>query len=279
MNIHQPFSSRTIILTGLITIPITLILILFSPNTPAIETSDPSFTVDNLNLVGSKRVSRTDYEYSYQADITNTGTDAENVTSTVSSSSPGTTVVEGDLTFGDVATGTTATSSDTFTIRQNRRIPLDPDALGFEVDSTLIDDGLPPDPGEAGKETLEGIDSDGDGVRDDLQRWIALNFSNDPAIQAGLTQYILPLQQALIDAESEELALIHRNTKSLARRCLDAILGIQQAYEYYTLLKVQTLNTAERSRAYIIYDNQLGGHVFSVPNSSLNDCDFDPNNI
>jgi hypothetical protein len=142
MNIHQPFSSRTIILTGLITIPITLILILFSPNTPAIETSDPNFTVDNLNKIDSKRVSRTDYEYTYQADITNTGTDAENVTATVSSSSPGTTIVEDNLTFGTVATGTTATSSDTFTIRQNRRVPFDPDALGFEVDSTLIDDGL-----------------------------------------------------------------------------------------------------------------------------------------
>jgi hypothetical protein len=279
MNIHHPFPSRTIILTGLITIPITLILILFSPNTPALETSDPNFTVDNLNKIDSKRVSRTDYEYTYQADITNTGPDAENVTATVSSSSPGTTIVQDNLTFGDVATGTTATSSDTFTIRQNRRVPFDPDALGFEVDSTLIDDGLPPDPGEAGKATLEGIDSDGDGVRDDLQRWIALNFPDDPAIQAGLTQYILPLQQALIDAESEELALIHRNTRSLARRCLDAMLGIQQAYEYYTLLKAQTLNTMERSRAYIMYDKQLGGHVFSVPDFSINDCNFDPNNI
>ncbi|MCF6156788.1 MAG: hypothetical protein E3K36_16465 [Candidatus Brocadia sp.] len=31
---------------------------------------------------------------------------------------------------------------------------------------------LPPDPGKAGKETLLGIDTDGDGVRDDIQRRI-----------------------------------------------------------------------------------------------------------
>ena len=31
---------------------------------------------------------------------------------------------------------------------------------------------LPPDPGEAGKQTLQGIDFDRDGVRDDVQRWI-----------------------------------------------------------------------------------------------------------
>src|SRR5216683_231714 len=37
---------------------------------------------------------------------------------------------------------------------------------------------LPPDPGAAGKATLQGIDSDGDGVRDDIQRYIALTYPN-----------------------------------------------------------------------------------------------------
>ena len=31
---------------------------------------------------------------------------------------------------------------------------------------------LPPDPGEAGKKTIDGIDADKDGVRDDVQRFI-----------------------------------------------------------------------------------------------------------
>ena len=33
---------------------------------------------------------------------------------------------------------------------------------------------LPPDPGKAGKETLLGIDTDSDGVCDDIQRYIYL---------------------------------------------------------------------------------------------------------
>jgi len=37
---------------------------------------------------------------------------------------------------------------------------------------TTIPVVLPPDPGEAGKATLTGIDVDRDGVRDDLQRYI-----------------------------------------------------------------------------------------------------------
>src|SRR5205807_2765584 len=35
----------------------------------------------------------------------------------------------------------------------------------------LIKIGVPPNPGAAGNATLAGIDSDGDGVRDDVQRY------------------------------------------------------------------------------------------------------------
>jgi hypothetical protein len=35
---------------------------------------------------------------------------------------------------------------------------------------------VPPDPGETGKQTVEGIDSDHDGLRDDVQRFILLTY-------------------------------------------------------------------------------------------------------
>jgi ABC-type Fe3+-citrate transport system substrate-binding protein len=38
---------------------------------------------------------------------------------------------------------------------------------------------VPFDPGENGKITLEGIDSDNDGIRDDVQRMIAQEYGND----------------------------------------------------------------------------------------------------
>ena len=47
-------------------------------------------------------------------------------------------------------------------------------------------DGLPPDPGEAGKATLEGIDSDQDGIRDDIQRYIALTYPDSQKTRAAL---------------------------------------------------------------------------------------------
>jgi hypothetical protein len=44
--------------------------------------------------------------------------------------------------------------------------------------------GLPPDPGESGKATLQGIDADNDGVRDDIQRWTVQNIPNLPRVRA-----------------------------------------------------------------------------------------------
>ena len=53
---------------------------------------------------------------------------------------------------------------------------------------------LPPDPGAAGKTTLQGVDSDGDGVRDDVQRYIALTYPNSEKTRATLTQYTKSIQ-------------------------------------------------------------------------------------
>ena len=80
-------------------------------------------TLDNYSLISKSRVSRTDFEYTYHADITNTGFAVENVRATLSSSSPHTIVVDADLSFGSVGAGTTVSSADTFTIRQDRRYP------------------------------------------------------------------------------------------------------------------------------------------------------------
>ena len=48
---------------------------------------------------------------------------------------------------------------------------------------------LPPDPGKAGKKTLLGIDTDGNGVRDDFQRYIYFTYPDDKKLRLGLTYY------------------------------------------------------------------------------------------
>ena len=71
---------------------------------------------------------------------------------------------------------------------------------------------LPPDPGAEGKKTLLGIDTDGDGVRDDIQRYIYLTYPDDKKLRLGLTYYAIEFQGVLKDANDREAAyvLVHR---------------------------------------------------------------------
>lgn len=58
--------------------------------------------IENYELVGGEWVGRTDFEYTYTANLMNTGPALQNVTATVMSISPNTVLVDGTLTFGNV---------------------------------------------------------------------------------------------------------------------------------------------------------------------------------
>jgi hypothetical protein len=91
------------------------------------------FEINNFTLISKERVSRVEYDYTYEADITNSGPDAQDVIATVTSNSPYTLIIDGEINFGDVAAGSTITCSDTFTIRQNRRYPFNWSDLNWDV--------------------------------------------------------------------------------------------------------------------------------------------------
>jgi len=92
---------------------------------------------------------------------------------------------------------------------------------------TLVihDEPVPPDPGEAGKQTLEGIDSDGDGVRDDVQRWIILTYLAEGEMREAVAQlagaqleflagHAASLEQLLEVVDRRPRVSGHRNDKS-----------------------------------------------------------------
>jgi len=99
----------------------------------AVASAQDDLTIGNYTLISKVRVSRTEYNYTYQADVINSGSDIQNVTATLTSNSSHTTVVDGSLDFGDVASASTGMSSDTFTIRQDRRYPLNWSDLVWET--------------------------------------------------------------------------------------------------------------------------------------------------
>lgn len=148
--------------------------------------------------------------------------------------------------------------------------------------STTEIPGLPPDPGEAGKATIVGIDSDNDGVRDDIQRYIAMTYRDSAKTRAALTQTVKVMQNELLDANDKEKSIRHAEESDRADTCLWYILGsVDASYKMGKDLLPVVLNTDARNKAYFTYDNQLGGQVFSgIPyGQRASACTFDPSSL
>ena len=133
---------------------------------------------------------------------------------------------------------------------------------------------LPPDPGEAGKATLEGIDSDNDGVRDDVQRWIAISYPNSQKTREALRQQAIALQKFLVDSADPNLSFGNAISNNDAVTCLAYIRD--DFYNISDELLAVFLNTAQRSRAYLQADAHLSGRGFRSQSDRKKSCSFDP---
>jgi hypothetical protein len=133
---------------------------------------------------------------------------------------------------------------------------------------------LPPDPGEAGKQTLEGIDLDNDGVRDDVQRYIGYQYPQPNALRASLNQYAAAFQALLIQEHGTNM-VSYANELLASTRCVAAQSGPTEALRLTADIRAETLNTHDRSRAYIQLQRGFADVAISVPSLkqlSHNDC-------
>ncbi len=139
------------------------------------------------------------------------------------------------------------------------------------VTNTAEIPGLPPDPGEAGKATLAGIDSDNDGVRDDVQRYIAINHPNSAKERVALTQYVKVVQNILLDANDKQKSVKHGEEMSRASECMNYTAGsVRNAIAMIGDLQSVMVNTDERSRAYFTFIDQFGTEVYvATPDSEI----------
>ncbi len=123
--------------------------------------------------------------------------------------------------------------------------------------------GFPPDPGKAGRKTIEGIDSDHDGLRDDVQRWIYARYPKDERKQKALRQMALSCQfdlQVKLNNKEEVEKALRKVAKAVA--CLSTVFADHSNLENivegeYTEAKV--FNTKERTMKYIEYNYHLNG--------------------
>jgi len=99
--------------------------------------ADP--TVTDITLVNEIRISRTVFEYTYKATITNDGVVRKNVQATLNNVRPGTTIVEGIIDVGELAANQVITSTDTFTIQQDRKFAFDRAALVWSFSGETVE--------------------------------------------------------------------------------------------------------------------------------------------
>ena len=153
--------------------------------------------------------------------------------------------------------------------------------LPVSVSIEAADDGLPPDPGEAGKATLAGIDSDGDGIRDDVQRYIELTYFGDENINVrkALRQDAEGFQLELLASSNKEESVRLLHARERDGNCLAGVMGVDASADAGSALQAQILNTEIRSRAWIAFNRNIsgefGGNVY--PWEYLSQCDFDVN--
>jgi hypothetical protein len=128
---------------------------------------------------------------------------------------------------------------------------------------------LPPDPGEAGKTSLEGIDSDKDGVRDDVQRYIAATYPapEDKPLRAALREYSAFLQQFVVFASDKGNVMANAQ---MSGEIVDCIFYFHPKDGGDILLDVEStsIDTDQRNLAYIKANAQLNDEMFSLTPSS-----------
>ncbi|MEK7175530.1 MAG: hypothetical protein AAB693_01870 [Patescibacteria group bacterium] len=118
---------------------------------------------------------------------------------------------------------------------------------------------LPPDPGAEGKKTLVGIDSDKDGIRDDVQIAIYERYPTNPEFRKILFQVAKDMQDAVIaGAEGDRnkiLKLMEESGKGIS--CLSD--KIEDGYYDLKFLGIRVRDTRERILANEKFDVALNG--------------------
>jgi len=135
-----------------------------------------------------------------------------------------------------------------------------PENLQFVPQLQVLADShdLPPDPGSAADATLTGIDANLNGIRDDVELFIAEEFSRTPQLGEALNQFAQTVQKGLLSTNEQE-SMNAANAGNRAMECLAFLAPDDKSWKTVTALAV---NTPERVRSWQAHQKRLSGHVF-----------------
>lgn len=139
---------------------------------------------------------------------------------------------------------------------------------------------LPPDPGPEGMKTLAGIDSDNDGVRDDVQRYIALNYGHSERAVMSLREIAKGAQRQIMIAntinggEAKQIAEEIMKRVDCFSRSVDKEIVYSGAVEKVI---TEVTNTPERYARKGKFEVLAANRVYELSNESTPAlCGYDP---
>lgn len=148
----------------------------------------------------------------------------------------------------------------------------------------------PPEPGPENDKTLAGIDSNGNGVRDDIERYIAANYGDSPQKVAYLMQYARAARPFIeLNMTTPAEAVAYAKKRSVANDCAAALIGpadrsftseeMRRLNDFFNAAQdvtLQHLNTPARLAAYTKNEHLLAGQGFTLDNPQPADvvCEF-----
>ena len=122
-----------------------------APPTKAAVLSDLSVT--QLELVSSRRVTRTVSEFVYTVHVRNAGGEVTGVTGFATAEGAMTAVIDGEISVGDLSAGGTGSAVGDLVIQVDRRLRFKPSVLAWTFDGTPVGTSSPP--------TLSGLTAPG----------------------------------------------------------------------------------------------------------------------
>lgn len=142
----------------------------------------------------------------------------------------------------------------------------------------VMGNNLPPDPGIEADKTIQGIDANKNGIRDDVELAVFKEYPNSAKTRAVLLQYALALQMETIQpiVNTEIVTTIAEETSRgylcigdiVSRDNIDNFTRITD--EYINFIEKNQLNTEERKNAQKnFYNGNLGS--YELPRG----CDID----
>lgn len=149
----------------------------------------------------------------------------------------------------------------------------------FVVDSSLQ---VPMPNEKENDKTVAGVDSDNDGIRDDVQRWINEEFSAQPKVKMAMRQLAMGRQLDLLSVSNKEQSIIASNKYLNDAICLSSIVGIDQKSKLNRELDSKLLNTKDRLYADNKANANFSGQAWDLPNTPEGKkalCAFDPDSF